>query len=54
MEDEEETSYLESGPVMDSKDGGAEDSVSELVGLRDGAGLVGGDMVGGVTSHAKA
>ena len=46
LKDEGEASYLDSGLVIDSKDGGPEDSVSELVGLWDGVGLVGGDMVG--------
>ena len=46
MEDEGEASYLDSGLIIGSNDGGPEDSVSELVGLMDGVGMVGGDMVG--------
>ena len=46
LEDEREASYLDLGPVRDSKEGGPEDSISELVELRDGVGSVGGNMVG--------
>ena len=46
LEDEKEASYLDSGLVIDSKDGGPEDSVLELVGLIGGVGSVGGYMAG--------
>ena len=44
MLEEEEASYLDLGPVIDSKDGGPKDSdsVSELGVLLDGAGSLGG------------
>ena len=47
---EREASYPDWGLVIDSKEGGPEDSVSELVELRDGTGSVGGDMVGQLLS----
>ena len=46
LEDEREALYPDSDLVIDSKDGSPEYSVSELVGLRDGMGSVGGDMAG--------
>ena len=46
LEDEGVASYLDLGLVIDSKDGSPEDSVSELVGLRDGVGSIGGHTVG--------
>ena len=42
--DEEEASYPESGPVIDSRDGGPEESISEL--LEGGVGLIGGNAAG--------
>ena len=46
LEDEGEASYPDLGLVIDSKDGSPEDSVTEMVGLRDGVGSVGGHTVG--------
>ena len=46
LEEEGETLYPDSGPVTDSRDGGPEESVSELVELDDGVGLIGGDAAG--------
>ena len=42
FEDEGETLYLHSGPVTDSRKGGHEESVLELVKLEDGVGSMGG------------
>ena len=43
MLEEDEASYLDSGPVIDSREGGLEVSVSKL---EDGMGSAGGDAVG--------
>ena len=43
MLEEDEASYPDSGPVIDSREGGPEESVSKL---EDGVGSTGGDAVG--------
>ena len=46
LEDEGEALYPDSGLITDSRDGGPEESVSELVKLEDTVGSIGGDAAG--------
>ena len=46
LEYEGEASYPDSGPATDSREGGPEESVLELVKLEDGVDLLGGDAAG--------
>ena len=46
FEDDGKALYLDSGPVTDSREGGPEDSVLELVKLEDDLGSTRGDAVG--------
>ena len=50
LEGEGEALYPDSCPVIDSKEGFPEHSISELVELRDGVGLVGGNTAGKLLS----